>query len=69
MLLDMAWELNRLLPAQPVAQESRDEGDDIQWKAKTNTNVILDTPKKLWCDHRLCDVAGHGIAAVTSLGI
>ena len=31
--------------------------------------ALVDTPKKLWCDHRLCDVAGHDIAVVTSLGI
>ena len=31
--------------------------------------ALVDTPEKLWCDHRLCDVAGHDIAVVTSLGI
>ena len=35
----MAWELNRLLPAQPAAQESRDEGGDTQWKA--NKQFVL----------------------------
>ena len=31
--------------------------------------ALVDTPEKIWCDHRLCDVAGHDIAVVTSLGI
>ena len=31
--------------------------------------ALVDAPEKLWCDHRLCDVAGHDIAVVTSLGI
>ena len=30
----MAWELNRLLPAQPAAQESRDEGGHTQCKGE-----------------------------------
>ena len=31
--------------------------------------ALVDTPETFWCDHRLCDVAGHDIAVVTSLGI
>ena len=30
--------------------------------------TLVDTPKKVWCYRRLCDVAGHDIAMVTSLG-
>ena len=44
-LLDMAWELNRLLPAQPAAQESRDEGGDTQWKA--NKQFVFNTSAHL----------------------
>ena len=38
------------------------------WWALGACATLVDPPKQLWCDRRLCDVAGHDIAVVTSPG-
>ena len=53
----------------PRQKQLKNDPDIVLKALREKFAALVDTPEKLWCDHRLCDVAGHDIAVVTSLGI